>query len=124
MLIDTFFTIEKFNESAGFIRASISLIQDHPVYQGHFPGMPVVPGVCQVGIIKEVMCHNKPGTYLLTGSKSCKFLQMINPLETESFLCEITWKHNEKQQILFSGSLFNAKHTFLKMKGILDRQDG
>ena len=37
-------TIEKY-------RFSLELNPEHPVYEGHFPGNPVVPGVCQVQMI-------------------------------------------------------------------------
>ena len=34
--------------------ARIRLLPECAIYQGHFPGNPVTPGVCQVGIVEEL----------------------------------------------------------------------
>lgn len=40
----------------------VSLNGNHPVYEGHFPGEPVCPGVCSMQMVKECaaqMCGKK-----------------------------------------------------------------
>ena len=34
--------------------AQISIDRDHTIFKGHFPGNPVMPGVCMIQIIKEL----------------------------------------------------------------------
>ena len=47
MLLDNFYTILSSESSDSTIwTIQIKLNPGHPVYQGHFPGHPVVPGVC------------------------------------------------------------------------------
>ena len=54
MLLDNFYTILSSESSDSTIwTIQIKLNPGHPVYQGHFPGHPVVPGVCLLQLIKE-----------------------------------------------------------------------
>ena len=47
MLLDNFYTILSSESSDSTIwTIQVKLNPGHPVYQGHFPGHPVVPGVC------------------------------------------------------------------------------
>lgn len=54
MLLDNFYTILSSESSDSTIwTIQVKLNPGHPVYQGHFPGHPVVPGVCLLQLIKE-----------------------------------------------------------------------
>ena len=54
MLLDNFYTILSSESSDSTIwTIQIELNPKHPIYQGHFPGHPVVPGVCLLQLIKE-----------------------------------------------------------------------
>ena len=55
MLLNDFFTIEEFSKDATAFRAVVRLNEQHPVFAGHFPGQPVVPGVFTLQMIKECM---------------------------------------------------------------------
>lgn len=80
MLLADFYTIDTLHETTpGEYSATISLNAAHRLYAGHFPGYPVVPGVCTLQIIKEC-CENALGRRLMTNSiASCKFTNMIRP---------------------------------------------
>lgn len=121
MLEGEFFTIEQSEISTGHISAAIHLNPEHPVYEGHFPGMPVVPGVCQVQMVKEILCSAREGQFLLTDSKMCKFINMMNPKEATGLKCDISWSENPDGEISFSGELADTVRTYLKMKGILKK---
>ena len=119
MLAGNFFKIEQSEISSGHISAAIQLNPEHPVYEGHFPGMPVVPGVCQVQMVKEILCSSWEGAFLLTDSKMCKFINMMNPKEVTGLKCDISWSETPGGEISFSGELADAERTYLKIKGIL-----
>ena len=36
-------------------KCTIHLYAEHPIYKGHFPQIPIAPGVCLVQIIKEIL---------------------------------------------------------------------
>lgn len=57
----------------------IRLLPSSAIYQGHFPGSPVTPGVCQVGMITELLgtCFGKNVT--LREIKNLKFMEVLRP---------------------------------------------
>lgn len=90
-LKDSFFTIE---ESSSATQIAVRLNSEHPIYQAHFPGEPITPGVCIIQIAKELLeealqggnyCENDKnwqGQNHLVAVKNVKFLAPISPLET------------------------------------------
>ncbi|MBQ6155957.1 MAG: beta-hydroxyacyl-ACP dehydratase [Bacteroidales bacterium] len=57
----------------------IKLLPESAIYQGHFPGNPITPGVCQVGIVEELLrtCFGKKVT--LREIKNLKFIEVLRP---------------------------------------------
>lgn len=68
----------------------------HPVYQGHFPEHPVVPGVCLLQLIKECVEDIRQQKLQVTQVSSCKFLSAINPIETPHISVALTFKETEE----------------------------
>ena len=55
-LLNDFYTVESTQKTAeNNLLTTIVLNAEHPIFKGHFEQMPVVPGVCQTQIIKEVL---------------------------------------------------------------------
>ena len=121
MLKDNFYTISNIEHQQDHISAEIKLNSGHEIFKGHFPGMPVVPGVCQLEIIKEILCYKREGNYLMDTAKSCKFLNMINPLEVSSLNCEIDLTRSNEKKMTFSASISDSNRTYFKIKGELTR---
>ena len=119
-LLPGFYTLlQSENINATDWSAQVALNPQHPVYGGHFPGQPVVPGVCTLQIIKECMegiCHT-PLQYKQIAS--CKFLSAVNPNETPELKFTLTLKKNEDNvlQVLVEGT--SAKEIFIKLKAQL-----
>lgn len=55
------------------IRVRVALQAEHPIYLGHFFGMPITPGACLVEIAEEII--GRP----ITQIKGLKFLQTVPP---------------------------------------------
>jgi 3-hydroxyacyl-[acyl-carrier-protein] dehydratase len=57
----------------------IQLNPDSEIFRAHFPGNPVTPGVCQVGIIGE-LAEKRSGKKLdLSDVKVLKFIDILRP---------------------------------------------
>lgn len=90
-LKNSFYTIE---EGSTATQTVVRLNPKHPIYQAHFPGEPITPGVCIIQIAKELLeenlqvgkdCQNEKtslGQYHLVAVKNVKFLAPISPIET------------------------------------------
>ena len=97
MLLDNFYTILSSESSDSTIwTIQIKLNPGHPVYQGHFPGHPVVPGVCLLQLIKECVEDIRQQKLQVTQVSSCKFLSAINPIETPHISVALTFKETEE----------------------------
>ena len=76
-------------EPAGPLSYEIRLNPSHPIYQAHFPGEPITPGVCIIQIAKELLEHSFCGCshlqqccYELQTVKNVKYLSPISPIDT------------------------------------------
>jgi 3-hydroxyacyl-[acyl-carrier-protein] dehydratase len=92
MLIPDFYHIESQHHDQGEITTVIKLNPDHEIYKGHFPDQPVVPGVVQLQIIKELLEARIEHKLLLSNMASAKYLNMIIPEKHTKLECQITIK--------------------------------
>lgn len=122
MLLDNFYRIIHIEEKEnGKQEIEIELNSGHVLYRGHFPGQPVVPGVCSLQMIKESaeQILNRPLQYVQIASS--KFLSAINPLETP--LLHLSIKLEETEDHLFkvqAEGICNEKG-FIKLKATLTK---
>ena len=66
----------------------------HPVYKGHFPGMPILPGAMQLEIIKELTADILGKDLALKSAKSIKYMGFINPNENNRLQVELKLKES------------------------------
>ena len=59
----------------------LRLNPEHFIYQAHFPGEPVTPGVCILQIGKELLAELLQESLEITHIKNVKFLSVISPLK-------------------------------------------
>lgn len=82
MLLNDLFSITKIESQpdGSEVHAWVELNPVHSVFEGHFPGKPVLPGVCTVHIIKEVAAAVTGKELTLSRSHTIKFQAPIDPL--------------------------------------------
>ncbi|MDP1621192.1 MAG: beta-hydroxyacyl-ACP dehydratase [Bacteroidales bacterium] len=125
MLSGSFFEIQSFTsdslaQETCKIHAVVSLISNHPVYQGHFPGNPVVPGVCQIQMVRELVEKALKHPVKLTESDNIKFLSIINPQINSKLDFDISLRNTGDQKFAATASIGNGTTVFLKFKGKFD----
>ena len=59
----------------------LQLDASHIIYQSHFPGEPITPGVCIIQIAKELLEDHTGQAYDISGVKNVKFLSVISPIQ-------------------------------------------
>lgn len=79
MLIEGLYTVKATENTEDGILAKIHLNNAHNIFKGHFPGNPVMPGVCMIQIIKELTETATGKNLFLTVSSNIKFMALINP---------------------------------------------
>ena len=86
MLKNKLYTLITLVESSpGNYVALTSLNPGHPIFEGHFPGQPVLPGVCLLEMVKEILAEITNKSLRLTNAGSIKYLKLIDP-RTEPLL--------------------------------------
>ena len=68
---------------------------NHPIFQGHFPTMPVVPGACLVEMVSQLSSKVLGKKLQLSVGQNIKFVQVIHPNEVESVSFDILWTESE-----------------------------
>ncbi|MFT3701945.1 MAG: 3-hydroxyacyl-ACP dehydratase [Agriterribacter sp.] len=116
MLENDFFHTRSFADDGNTIQAGLELNPEHAIFNGHFPGQPVVPGVCMVQMIKELLEKSIGKSLQLQKADHIKFLSFIVPTETPSI--EALIKYNIADDVLnVTASLTKQETVCLKMKG-------
>ncbi len=125
MLKGTFFKIDRLtrlendsgpNIDSELYQADITLNPGHEIFQGHFPGNPVVPGVCQIRIITEILSEIEEREVQLKEADNIKFLLMINPHEHPKLVVALTLKRSDDGRINVSASIADGEQVFFKSK--------
>ncbi len=98
MLIEGLYTIDELNSTNTEISAKITLNAKHEIFKGHFPGNPIMPGVCMMQIIKELTEKVLNNELILQTSTNIKFMAKINPEINPDLTINIS--HREEEGIL------------------------
>ena len=97
---------------------SITLLPDYCAYEGHFPGNPVSPGVCNIQMIKEC-AEQLAGKRLFLGYISrCKLSAVITP-QTSPRL-SVRMQLSEAEGLYNVSAIVSDKETtYIEFKGEL-----
>ena len=99
--------------SGNQIQAVVELKPDHAIFKGHFPGQPVLPGVCMMQIIAEIFGLYSKQSFRITSAPMIKFLHMIDPGKNPLIHLEIKFESNDSKTIV-SGKIFFETEIFMK----------
>jgi 3-hydroxyacyl-[acyl-carrier-protein] dehydratase len=104
-------------------RFTLELNPAHPVYEGHFPGNPVVPGVCQVQMISELLSGIKGYALRLIQSDNVKFLSLMVPGTNRIIKAELQVRTAADGEISVNATLQGGEITFIKFKGRYKKEE-
>lgn len=94
----------------------ISINANHSVYEGHFPGNPIMPGVVQLQIITDLLSHYLGKEVSLKNARSLKFLNVINPNEVKKLNVLLKTTDTEKGTRVAAIGSFEGRKYF-KLNG-------
>jgi 3-hydroxyacyl-[acyl-carrier-protein] dehydratase len=121
MLQDNFFTIDHL-ETEGFeVKAELLINAGHKIFEGHFPGQPVVPGVCMMQMIKEIMEQVTGRKTDLIKASEMKFLAIIDPRQNNIIQASLKYTIEENGMTVVA-TLFKNELIHFRFKGQFDFQ--
>ena len=106
MLLNDFFTIRDTESSPTEIWAELIINANHKIFEGHFPNQPVVPGVCMMQMIKEILELVLGKETNLLHAAEMKFLAIINPQANNLVHASIKYAADESGAVNIVASLF------------------
>jgi 3-hydroxyacyl-[acyl-carrier-protein] dehydratase len=114
MFLNNFYSIKSKELLPENIVAEIVIDPKHTIFEGHFPGSPVLPGVVQLQIVKEIMELHFNQKLAMKTMRTCKFLEVLNPNENPTVQISIKYKLTEFLEVIASGE--NNGKIFFKMQ--------
>lgn len=121
MLFGDLYTIEE-KESDGAAGTQhlykIKINKTHKIFEGHFPGQPVLPGVCQIEIVNELLSQIKGADLWLTNASNIKYIDIVNPNENEFIYLKLNINQNPEGIKVSAVSTFENGEPNFKFSGV------
>jgi 3-hydroxyacyl-[acyl-carrier-protein] dehydratase len=114
MLINDFYTCSDIVQGDTEYSCLISFNAEHAIFGGHFPGQPIVPGVCMMEIVKELLQQLVSKPLMLHQAGNVKFLGLITPDVTP--VIHINWSETPEG--------YTVKASFKSGTSVLFKIDG
>lgn len=117
ILKDKLYQLHNIQQEEGQLVAEIRLNAADSIFEGHFPGNPVTPGVAQLEIVKEILAvhYNRP--VQLKSISNCKYLAIMNPVHNPEITVKLSVTAMEdelKVNVVFTG----GETIFTKISGV------
>ena len=116
MLIKDFYKIINFTSEDSGITATIKLNPNHEVYKGHFPEQPVVPGVIQLQIAKEILEKVLERKLFMGNVIQVKYLIPITPTQHPVLTFSFTNKKADNSTFKSTVSIGFGDNIFTKVQ--------
>jgi 3-hydroxyacyl-[acyl-carrier-protein] dehydratase len=113
-LIEDFYKIVNISENGNEIHAVVELNSNHPVYDGHFKEQPVVPGVMQLQIVKEILEYQLNQELFMNDIKQVKYLKPIVP--NNNLELKISISRKKPNELYFVFDISQDDITFTKAR--------
>ena len=115
MLLQDFFRIIDIDitDNEAFIK--LELNSEHPIFQGHFPGYPITPGVCVTQMAVDLFSHIFQQEYKIHQAKSIKFINIIKPNETSICDYKLSWEKLDSQEYRLKTLVTHGDTIYAKM---------
>jgi 3-hydroxyacyl-[acyl-carrier-protein] dehydratase len=118
MLKDLFYIESIHKESENMLTAIAGINVTNPVFLGHFPGKPVLPGVCSLFLVRRCMELFLGLELQYHTIDFCKFTGMADPENPDKIFLRILWENvNESKKI--RAEMKHGSLTVLKLQAIL-----
>ena len=104
--------------SQGRLKADVRIPADSPWFDGHFPGKPLLPGVAQLGLVRDLIrrASGRPGCVVRVSR--VRFKQMILPDQPLNVTVEAPdssgchrFRISSEQGVISTGQLWLAAET-------------
>jgi len=118
MLLQDFYKVLSLEKREQRHEAVILVNEKHEVFKGHFPGNPIMPGVCMMQIIKELTEEITESTLVMQSLSNVKFMALINPELTPELRLELDITTTEEGLVKVKNTSYFNETTALKLNSV------
>jgi len=97
---------------------TILVNEKHEVFKGHFPGNPIMPGVCMIQIIKELTEKITESTLMIQTLANVKFMALINPENNPELRLELDITRTEDNLVKVKNTTYFNETVALKLSNV------
>jgi len=119
MLKNNLYNIQSFNYKNEALKAIIQLNTNHLIFKGHFPDVPVLPGVIMMQIVKDLVEVGEEKLLNISKVGNMKFLQMVNPEKNNLLEFEVKIIEKSDEKIRIKAQSIISKDVCFKMSAHL-----
>ena len=117
LLMNSLYGIIAREDMGDGIRFTVRVNWEHNIFTGHFPSNPVMPGVCTVQIITELVSEITDMDLRLEKASSIKYSSFIAPSQGNEFDFILKVTETEGGRFLCSAKVTCNEKTFCTIKG-------
>lgn len=97
---------------------TILVNEKHEIFKGHFPGNPIMPGVCMIQIIKELTEKITESTLMIQTLANVKFMALINPENNPELRLELDITMTEDNLVKVKNTTYFNETVALKLSNV------
>ncbi len=120
MLLDSLYTIDELKTEGPSIMANLTVDPNHEIFKGHFPSQPVLPGVCLIEMLKDIIKKALGKSYIMTEASNIKYLLMLDPQQNVGLRFEIKAEEVDGKLKVVATSFLENNEINFKFKGTFD----
>lgn len=118
MLKNTLYIIKNISGTDSSLEAIIELNEQHTIFEGHFPGQPVLPGACMLQMTRELLETFLEKQLQLVKADDIRFSAMVDPTVNKELIFSIQYNLTEIQLINVNTKIVKQDDTVCcKIKG-------
>lgn len=115
MLRNDFYSVSIIHsDGSSTVDATLLLNDKHAIFDGHFPGQPVVPGVCMLQMITECLEQAVACKLRLTAAAAIKFLSVLVPEPNKKIRMQASFIIGSDVNVV-TASLSDGNECFIKL---------
>lgn len=120
MLKNDLYKIAERNISESVNVFTVDIDPGHKIFSGHFPGQPVLPGVCQIEMVKELLAEVTGKPMKLLSSSNIKYIEIVDPNRDPRIQVELTVDQQPEGIKVSAASLFEDGRANFKFSGVFN----
>lgn len=118
MLKGSLYTLDEVKQSEeGHYTVNATLNINHEIFKGHFPGQPVLPGVCLLEMLKEIISQETGKTWFLSEGANIKYIKLVDPTVDGQLKFDVTTKEESAGLTVSASTFLKSGDANFKFKG-------